>query len=71
MIRLYVLIDMAIKNNEPILLVGSTGTGKTTISKIISEVNKRPFYSLNCHQHTETSDIIGGLRPIRLRNLLR
>lgn len=43
------LIDLALKNNEPVLLVGSTGTGKTTVSKFISFVNNRPFFSLNCH----------------------
>jgi len=30
-------------------------------------LRKAPFFSLNCHKFTESSDFIGSLRPIRNR----
>ena len=38
---------------EPVLLIGETGTGKTSIAKIIANIFNVPFYSLNCHKNTE------------------
>ena len=32
MCRLFVLLDQCIKNGEPVLLVGETGCGKTTVN---------------------------------------
>ena len=28
---------------------------------------QRPLHIVNCHQHTETADFLGGLRPARAR----
>ncbi|KAM9966569.1 hypothetical protein ACTFIR_006789 [Dictyostelium discoideum] len=53
---------------EPILLVGETGCSKTTICQLYSILNKQKLHILNCHQHTETADFIGGLRPVRGRD---
>ncbi|RDX86825.1 Midasin, partial [Mucuna pruriens] len=58
--RLYFLVDRCFKLREPVLLVGETGGGKTTLK----------LHILNCHQYTETSDFIGGFRPIRERSTL-
>lgn len=44
-------------------MVGETGCGKTTLAELLSYVLKRPFYSINCHKHTEASDLLGSLRP--------
>lgn len=63
--RLFVLVDIALKHKEPVLLVGETGCSKTTICQILSLLNRRQLKTVNCHQHSETSDFIGGLRPIR------
>ncbi|KAF1780308.1 P-loop containing nucleoside triphosphate hydrolase [Phytophthora cactorum] len=43
--RLFALVGRCLQNEEPVLLVGETGCGKTT--------------------HTETSDFLGCLRPVR------
>lgn len=69
--RLFVLVDIALKNKEPVLLVGETGCSKTTICQILSLLNQRMLKCVNCHQHSETSDFIGGLRPIRGMEKLR
>ena len=63
--RLFVLTARALKYNEPVLLVGETGCGKTSVCQLYAEVLGRMLRSVNCHQNTETADLIGGLRPIR------
>ncbi|CAK1552224.1 unnamed protein product [Leptosia nina] len=63
--RLAVLIDKAFSFNEPVLLVGETGCGKTTICQVLAALSKRQLLSVNCHMHTESSDFLGGLRPVR------
>ena len=63
--RLYTLVEKCLKFKEPILLVGETGCAKTTVCQIVAAINSMELEILNCHQHTETSDFLGGLRPIR------
>lgn len=65
--RLLVLVSQAIANNEPVLLVGETGCGKTTICQILAEVLGKELFIINAHQNTETGDIIGSQRPVRNR----
>ncbi|XP_064213116.1 midasin isoform X2 [Tribolium castaneum] len=63
--QLAVLVAKAFHFKEPVLLVGETGGGKTTVCKLIAELNQQELISVNCHMHTESSDFIGGLRPVR------
>ncbi|MCJ1436355.1 hypothetical protein MMC27_005734 [Xylographa pallens] len=65
--RLYVLITHALTNNEPVLLIGPTGCGKTSICQAIAESMQKHIHILNAHQNTETGDLIGAQRPIRNR----
>jgi len=60
--RLYALTDKCVKNKEPVLLVGETGCGKTTVCQLISLFENIPMYTISCHQNTEAADFIGGLR---------
>ena len=32
---------------------------------MFAEIAKQNLHSVNCHLHTETSDFLGGLRPVR------
>ncbi|OLY83070.1 Midasin [Smittium mucronatum] len=66
--RLFILCSFCLKTNDPILLVGDTGCGKTTVCELMSISRKTKLYSVNCHQNTETSDLLGGQRPVRNRN---
>ncbi|XP_048240547.1 midasin-like [Haliotis rufescens] len=63
--RLAVLIGQAIKFREPVLLVGETGCGKTTVCQLYAAMRGRHLFSVNCHLHTESADFLGGLRPVR------
>ncbi|KAI6098131.1 midasin [Pisolithus sp. B1] len=65
--RLFVLVARALRFNEPVLLVGETGSGKTSVCQLYAEVMSRHLHTLSCHQNTETADVIGGLRPVRSR----
>ncbi|KAF2686266.1 midasin [Lentithecium fluviatile CBS 122367] len=65
--RLFVLVAHAIRNNEPVLLVGETGCGKTTVCQMLADASEKQLHILNAHQNTETGDLIGAQRPIRNR----
>ncbi|TFY72597.1 hypothetical protein EVG20_g419 [Dentipellis fragilis] len=68
--RLLILVGRALRFNEPILLVGETGTGKTSICQIYADAVHKRLVAVNCHQNTETADLIGGLRPVRDRTAI-
>ncbi|XP_078798874.1 midasin isoform X2 [Oryzias latipes] len=63
--RLAVLVGRALRFGESVLLVGETGCGKTTICQMFAALAGQTLYSVNCHLHMETSDFLGGLRPVR------
>ncbi|XP_037836777.1 midasin isoform X2 [Kryptolebias marmoratus] len=63
--RLAVLFGRALRFGESVLLVGDTGCGKTTICQLFAALAGKKFFSVNCHLHMETSDFLGGLRPVR------
>ncbi|KAJ5081947.1 Midasin [Penicillium alfredii] len=65
--RLFILVSKAIRNNEPVLLVGETGCGKTQLCQAVAEAFRRELYIVNAHVNLETGDLIGAQRPIRNR----
>ena len=67
MLRLYTLVTAALKHNEPVLLVGETGSGKTTICQLVAAHMGKHLHAVNAHQNMETSDLIGSQRPVRNR----
>ncbi|WOL06186.1 midasin isoform X3 [Canna indica] len=68
--RLFFLVERCYRLREPVLLVGETGGGKTTVCQLLSVFLKAKLHILNCHQYTETSDFIGGFYPVRDRSQL-
>ncbi|KAI5016290.1 hypothetical protein ZWY2020_006141 [Hordeum vulgare] len=68
--RLFFLIERCYRSREPVLLVGETGGGKTTVCQVLSAVLGVQLHILNCHQYTETSDFIGGFCPVRDRSAI-
>ena len=65
--RLFTLVANAVRNNEPVLLVGETGCGKTSVCQLLAAALGRQLYTVNAHQNTETGDLIGAQRPVRNR----
>ncbi|KAJ3293014.1 AAA ATPase midasin [Rhizoclosmatium sp. JEL0117] len=66
--RLFVLVLKCITNTEPILLVGETGCGKTTVCQILTTLMGVNLQIVNAHAGSETSDFIGSMRPVRGRD---
>src|SRR5439155_1647594 len=58
----------ALRNKEPVLLVGETGCGKTTVCQMLAESFGSQLFIVNAHQNTETGDLIGAQRPLRNRS---
>lgn len=69
--RLAILVQKCLENQEPVLLVGDTGCGKTTICQLLAMFNKQKLFSINVHQNTETSDFLGSMRTKRDLHVLR
>ncbi|CAN0109706.1 unnamed protein product [Ectocarpus sp. 6 AP-2014] len=68
--RLFRLSGRCLSHIEPLLLVGATGCGKTTVCQLYSMLLRRRMHVVNCHQNTEAADLLGGLRPLRGRDVL-
>jgi midasin len=66
-VSLLARIATAVWLNEPVLLTGETGTGKTSIITHLSALLRRPLISLNLSHQTESSDLVGGFKPIDTR----
>ncbi|KAJ1596126.1 hypothetical protein NDA11_005906 [Ustilago hordei] len=49
---------------EPLLLVGETGTGKTTVVQHLASLLGQPMVALNLSQQTESSDLLGAFKPL-------
>ncbi|KAN0063854.1 AAA ATPase midasin [Thecaphora frezii] len=65
--RLLCLVATALRYNEPVLLVGETGAGKTSVCEVLAQAFGRELHCVNCHQNTDTADLLGGQRPLRNR----
>ncbi|XP_061668786.1 midasin isoform X2 [Syngnathoides biaculeatus] len=63
--RLAVLVGRALRFGESVLLVGDTGCGKTTICQLFAALTGKRLFYVTCHLHMETTDFLGGLRPVR------
>lgn len=57
----------AITLGEPVLLTGETGTGKTSVITHLASILRKPLISLNLSHQTESSDLLGGFKPVDAR----
>ena len=58
--RLLEFIAMCIKMNEPALIVGETGVGKTSAIQFLAQSTGHELVAVNLNQQTESCDLIGG-----------
>ena len=63
--RLFTLVSEAVAHNEPVLLVGETGCGKTQVCQSIARAAGITLQIYNANANTETGDLIGAQRPTR------
>lgn len=59
-------IAVAVQQNEPILLVGETGVGKTSSVQYLSHQIQRRLVVINMNNQSDVSDLIGGFKPVDL-----
>ena len=50
---------------EPVLLIGDTGSGKTTACQLAAALRGLPLVTVSCSRFTEAADFVGGYRPVR------
>ncbi|VDM67751.1 unnamed protein product [Strongylus vulgaris] len=58
--KMLVMTEQAWLRNEAVLLVGETGGGKTSLAQAMG---RGKLMTINCHERTETADLLGRLRP--------
>jgi midasin len=57
-------IACSVKHNEPVLLVGETGTGKTTLVQNLALRLGQKLTVLNMSQQSDAADLLGGFKPV-------
>ncbi|AAD10657.1 Hypothetical protein [Arabidopsis thaliana] len=62
--RLLEKIARSVEYNEPVLLVGETGTGKTTLVQNLAHWIGQKLTVLNLSQQSDIVDLLGGFKPI-------
>ncbi|UPR03955.1 midasin [Chloropicon primus] len=69
-LRLLERTAIAIQTQEPILLVGETGIGKTACIQHLSAITGTELLVLNMNQQSDSSDLVGSFRPVESHLLL-
>lgn len=64
-------IGVCVRQNEPILLVGETGCGKTTMIQQLAGLCERELVVQNLSLQTDSTDLLGGFKPLELKNVAR
>ncbi|XP_047097581.1 midasin-like [Schistocerca piceifrons] len=70
-VRLLEGVARAIQFCEPVLLVGETGTGKTFLIQHLAQRTGNPLLVINMNQQSETTDLLGGYKPMDLKFIVR
>ena len=60
-------LAMAAQYSEPLLLIGETGTGKTTAIQHLASLLNQPLTVVNLSNQSEAGDLIGGFKPLDVR----
>lgn len=70
-LRLMESIAVCVRQNEPTLLVGETGCGKTTILQHLARLCGRELIVQNLSLQTDSTDLLGGFRPLEIEHVAR
>ncbi|KAL0216461.1 hypothetical protein P9112_008645 [Eukaryota sp. TZLM1-RC] len=62
--RVVELVLNAYSNKEAVLLIGGTGTGKTSCADFIATFLNNTLIHVSIHQHTDVVDLLGTIKPI-------
>jgi midasin len=64
-------LAVCVRENEPALLVGETGCGKTTMIQQLALHCERTLIVQNLSLQTDSTDLLGGYRPLEMQNVAR
>jgi len=70
-LRLMERLAVCVSQNDPVLLVGETGVGKTTIIQKLAEHIGARLVVQNLNVQSEVGDLLGSIKPLRMRQLAR
>jgi len=59
-----------VAQKEPVLLVGETGTGKTSAIQYLADSIGHKLIVINMNQQSESTDFLGGYKPVDLKFLI-
>ena len=69
--RLMEQIIVAVNHEEPVLLVGETGTGKTSCIQYCAARTGHRLRVVNMSRQSQASDLLGSYRPVDSTTLMR
>lgn len=64
-------IACCIAFQESVLLVGETGTGKTSTLQLLAKHTGNKLIVLNMNQQSDSVDLIGGYKPVELKIIFK
>ncbi|CAH1229365.1 MDN1 [Branchiostoma lanceolatum] len=63
-------VAVCVQRGEPVLLVGETGTGKTSSVQYLSTQTGHTLKVVNMNQQSDSNDLLGGFKPVDVRLLV-
>ncbi|XP_078699924.1 midasin-like [Branchiostoma floridae x Branchiostoma belcheri] len=63
-------VAVCVQRGEPVLLVGETGTGKTSSVQYLSTQTGHTLKVVNMNQQSDSTDLLGGFKPVDVRLLV-
>ena len=70
MLRNLERILISVQHRESTLLVGETGTGKTTMVQELASILNQKLHVFNISQNTDSIDLFGGYKPVDVKFLI-
>lgn len=64
-------IACCVTSSEPVLLVGETGTGKTSSVQYLARQTGYKLVVINMNQQSDSADLLGGYKPVDLKYVIR
>lgn len=64
-------IACCVMSNEPVLLVGETGTGKTSSVQYLARQTGHKLVVINMNQQSDSADLLGGYKPVDMKYVIK
>ena len=60
-------LAVCVRQFEPVLLVGETGTGKTSTVQYLAQLLGHRLLVINLNQQSDSADLLGGYKPVDIK----